>query len=171
MQPELFLLAPRNAGTRQTERRRTLLKRRADLLELVGVEADLPEELQLHNIRRMPMPDHDISGSGVWALPLCHALQPTVEDIHEACLIFCLCLHGIVSQHLYGAQNGHALPDHDISVSPPAQPCTACCHEPSLPARLAKHTTALYFLQSWPWRSFEWCVCDVCTRLDGIQER
>lgn len=137
------MLAPRNAGTRQTERRRTLLKRRADLLELVGVEAEMPEELQLHNIRRMPMPDHGIRGYGVWALPLCHALQPTVEDIHEACLFFRLCLHRILSQHLYVERYRHALPDDDISVGPPAQPCTACCHEPSLPARLAKHATAL----------------------------
>ena len=79
------MLAPRNAGARQTERRRTLLKRRADLLELVGAEADLPEELQLPNIRRMPMPDHAMGRYGVWALPLSHALHSTVEDVHEAC--------------------------------------------------------------------------------------
>lgn len=84
VQPELFMLAPRNAGARQRERRRTLLKRRADLLELVGAEADLPEELQLPNIRRMPLPDHAMGGYGVWALPLNHALHATVEDVHEA---------------------------------------------------------------------------------------
>ena len=84
MQPELFLLAPRHAGTRQPERRRTLLKRRADLLELVGAEEELPKELQLHNIRRMPLPDYHISGQAVWALPLSNALHATVEDIHEA---------------------------------------------------------------------------------------
>ena len=77
------MLAPRNAGARQRHRRRTLLKRRSDLLELVGVEADLPEELQLPNIRRMPLPDHALGGFGVWALPLSHALHATVEDVHE----------------------------------------------------------------------------------------
>ena len=84
MQPELFLLAPRHAGSRQGERRRTLLNRRADLLELVGAEEELPEELQLHNIRRMPLPDHHISDQAVWALPAGNALHATVEDIHEA---------------------------------------------------------------------------------------
>ena len=84
MQPELFLLAPRHAGRRQGERRRTLLKRRADLLELVGAEEELPEELQLANIRRMPLPDHHISDQAVWALPPGSALHATVEDIHEA---------------------------------------------------------------------------------------
>ena len=84
MQPELFLLAPRHAGRRQGERRRTLLSRRADLLELVGAEEELPEELQLANIRRMPLPDHHISDQAVWALPAGSALHATVEDIHEA---------------------------------------------------------------------------------------
>ena len=88
------MLAPRNAGARQTERRRTLLKRRADLLELVGVEADLPEELQLPNIRRMPLPEHVMGGYGVWALPLSHALHATVEDVHEACT-FRFCCHAM----------------------------------------------------------------------------
>ena len=84
VQPALFLLAPRHAGRRQGERRRTLLSRRADLLELVGAEEELPEELQLPNIRRMPLPEHHISDQAVWALPAGSALHATVEDIHEA---------------------------------------------------------------------------------------
>ena len=84
-QPELFLLAPRHAGVRQGERRRTLLKRRADLLELVGPsEADMPEELRLTSIRRLPLPHYSIAQQGVWALPPELALHATVEDIHEA---------------------------------------------------------------------------------------
>lgn len=47
VQPELFLLAPRNAGADLAERRGTLLKRRSDLLAMVGAEEDLPEELQV----------------------------------------------------------------------------------------------------------------------------
>lgn len=43
---ELFMLAPRNAGADLAERRATLLKRRSDLLAMIGTEEDLPENLQ-----------------------------------------------------------------------------------------------------------------------------
>ncbi len=50
VQPELFLLAPRNAGADLAERKGTLLQRRADLLAMVGAEEDLPEELQVRGL-------------------------------------------------------------------------------------------------------------------------
>ena len=83
MQPELFLLAPRHAGAAQVERRRTLLRRRADLLELVGSDDELPEELRLSAIQRMPLPDCPLHARGVWALPPSAILHATSEDIHE----------------------------------------------------------------------------------------
>jgi hypothetical protein len=83
VQVEPFLLAPRNAGLHQQERRRTVLKRRADLLSMVGAEEGLPAELQARAIRRPPLlpPEPDVQG--VWALPYALALHPTVEDVHE----------------------------------------------------------------------------------------
>lgn len=47
VQAELFLLAPRNAGADQSARKAELLRRRSDLLQMVGVEEDLPEPLQV----------------------------------------------------------------------------------------------------------------------------
>lgn len=42
------MMAPRNAGLHQPERRQTLLQRRADMLPMVvSEEALLPEELQV----------------------------------------------------------------------------------------------------------------------------
>ena len=130
MQPELFLLAPRHAGTRQGERRRTLLSRRADLLELVGAEEELPEELQLRNIRRMPLPDHHISDQAVWALPASSALHATVEDIHEASPQACwlevrdrsnvsvLVRHSKPACYCQGVASAARLPDWCLACTP-----------------------------------------------------
>ncbi|CAL8461852.1 g1383 [Coccomyxa elongata] len=82
---ELFMLAPRNAGADLAERRATLLKRRSDLLAMVGTEEDLPENLQIQNIRRPSLRPVEPEVQGVWGVPYAAALHDSVEDIHEVC--------------------------------------------------------------------------------------
>jgi hypothetical protein len=77
------MVAPRNAGAYQRERRRTLLQRRADLLSLIGEERTLPAELQARHIRRPDLRPAQPCVQGVWALTYPLALHPTVEDVHE----------------------------------------------------------------------------------------
>ena len=52
----------------------------------MGSDDELPEELRLSAIRRMPLPDYPLRAQGVWALPSSAVLHATVEDIHEVSL-------------------------------------------------------------------------------------
>eukprot|EP00884_Botryococcus_braunii_P015039 jgi/Botrbrau1/23536/Bobra.0141s0007.1 len=83
---ELFLLAPREAGSWERDRRRLLLTRRNQILKLGGEEDEvLPAELSTKFIRAPVLAETPLESQAVWCVPHARGLSFTVEEMAEAC--------------------------------------------------------------------------------------
>ena len=82
----LFVLAPTFSGMRERDRRREMLRRRTQLLDLGVDEEDISETLDLDLIRRPALVyDVPLKKRLVWAVPAALVGRWSVEEIVEAC--------------------------------------------------------------------------------------